>query len=68
MQLAATGSVERLGFSPLVVGIVPGTFYAYTLREQLAVEWTTGSIFPPGGYCAWRSCSTVFAFFFCSAE
>ncbi|TNF45111.1 MAG: YeiH family putative sulfate export transporter [Epsilonproteobacteria bacterium] len=43
--ISSLGPVQALGFSPLVIGIVLGIFYANTLHNQLPVEWETGITF-----------------------
>ncbi len=37
--------IKNLGISPLIVGIVIGTFYANTLRNHLPKEWNAGIVF-----------------------
>lgn len=45
MLIAGLPAVARLGFSPLVVGILLGGIYANTLRHALPAEWEPGILF-----------------------
>jgi uncharacterized integral membrane protein (TIGR00698 family) len=43
--IASLGPVKALGFSPLVIGIVLGIFYANTMHNQIPSAWETGITF-----------------------
>lgn len=45
VQLADLPIIHRLGFSPLVVGIVCGMLYGNFLRGTMPVEWNSGVTF-----------------------
>ena len=44
MSIANISFIKNLGISPLIVGIVIGTFYANTLRDHLPDAWVPGIV------------------------
>jgi uncharacterized integral membrane protein (TIGR00698 family) len=44
-QMATLSPIQRLGISPLIVGIVIGIFYGNTLRHHLPTQWVPGILF-----------------------
>lgn len=44
-MISDINAIEKLGLSPLVIGIVIGIFYANTLRNKLPEAWEPGIIF-----------------------
>lgn len=45
MSIANIPAIKHIGLSPLIVGIVIGTFYANTLRNHLPDAWVRGIVF-----------------------
>ncbi len=45
VYIADLAPIKAMGFSPLVIGIVLGIFYANTLHNQTPVEWQSGITF-----------------------
>ncbi|CAM3923555.1 UPF0324 membrane protein PP_3661 [Bordetella tumulicola] len=42
MQLTSLPPIQKLGFSPLIIGIVCGMLYGNFLRGTMPVDWATG--------------------------
>ena len=45
ISIANIAFIKHLGISPLIVGIIIGTFYANTLRNHLPNAWVAGIVF-----------------------